>query len=245
MLNFFSGEKYVTLSSVIPCIKGIEKKLTQVGLELKTPQAGIFLQRINYFFRQKLYHFEERTPCRFATLLDPRYKEKGFREAGNAQLSIKSLKSTLAEQLKLKAQEADSPALQKVSTQPRPAAQDDILNFLSDDDETGLQNWTVEGIILGDTYVKAERLKCTEDGQTPDPLQYWFEKRDIFSEFLPLIFEYFCIPGSSVPCERMFSRSGYIVTERRNRLKPTNVQILTFLNMNYDFVLDDTGDVPV
>lgn len=32
--------------------------------------------------------------------------------------------------------------------------------------------------------------------------------------------KYLCTPGSSVPVERLFSATGYIITDRRNRLLP-------------------------
>ena len=36
----------------------------------------------------------------------------------------------------------------------------------------------------------------------------------------------------SVPSERLFSKAGQLVSERRNRLKPSNVDMLLFLNNN-------------
>lgn len=50
--------------------------------------------------------------------------------------------------------------------------------------------------------------------------------------------DFLCIPATSVPVERLFSNSGYIATDRRSLLKPKNVQMLTFLNMNYKFCID-------
>jgi hypothetical protein len=49
--------------------------------------------------------------------------------------------------------------------------------------------------------------------------------------------KYLCTPGSSVPVERLFSTTGYIITDRRNRLSPKNVKMLSFLNKNYKLVL--------
>ena len=44
-----------------------------------------------------------------------------------------------------------------------------------------------------------------------------------------------CIPGSSVPSERVFSKSGQLLNKKRASLKSKNVDMLIFLNKNYPF----------
>ena len=44
--------------------------------------------------------------------------------------------------------------------------------------------------------------------------------------------KYLCIPGTSVPAERVFSKAGELVSMRRSRLKPKNVNMFLFLNKN-------------
>jgi len=46
--------------------------------------------------------------------------------------------------------------------------------------------------------------------------------------------KYACIPATSVPSERIFSKAGQIVSQRRNRLSPKNVDVLIFLNKNLE-----------
>jgi len=42
------------------------------------------------------------------------------------------------------------------------------------------------------------------------------------------------VTATSVASERVFSKTGYIVSDRRAVLKPSKVQQLTFLNCNWD-----------
>ena len=66
------------------------------------------------------------------------------------------------------------------------------------------------------------------------PLSWWRENAIRFAKLQRLARKYLCIPGSSVPSERLFSKAGQLVSERRNRLKPKNVDILLFLNHNLE-----------
>jgi len=45
---------------------------------------------------------------------------------------------------------------------------------------------------------------------------------------------YLCIVATSVPSERVFSKSGQLISERRSRLTSKNVQMIMFLNGNAD-----------
>ena len=57
------------------------------------------------------------------------------------------------------------------------------------------------------------------------------EKRR-FPNLKILALKYLAVPGSSVPSERLFSKAGELVSERRNRLKPKNIDMMLFLNKN-------------
>ena len=42
-----------------------------------------------------------------------------------------------------------------------------------------------------------------------------------------------CVPASSTPSERAFSKAGQLITERRALLAPSKVDMVLFLNQNY------------
>lgn len=174
--------------------------------------------------------YEDRSQPRIATLLDPRYKKKGFRESANADATVKHLQGIVVGVMK--AQKNEKP---KDVGKPAPTVRShrNILGFLNEDDveESRSNSYAGEAILLVEKYLKMKRVD-----QKSDPLSFWFENRACFPELVPIVLEHLAIPGSSVPCERMFSREGYIVTARRNRLSAKNVQMLTVLNLNYPLV---------
>ena len=68
--------------------------------------------------------------------------------------------------------------------------------------------------------------------RSKDPPEWWKNNSVRFLKLHRVAKKYLCIPGSSVPSERLFSAAGQLVSERRNRLKPKNIDTLLFLHHN-------------
>lgn len=65
-----------------------------------------------------------------------------------------------------------------------------------------------------------------------NPLNWWREHEGEYPLLSCQAKWYLCIPGISVPAERIFSTAGDIVTAQRSALKPEHVDQLIFLNKN-------------
>ena len=61
---------------------------------------------------------------------------------------------------------------------------------------------------------------------------WWRKKSSQYSLLGKLAQCYLDVPGTSVPPKRIFSTAGDIVTAVRTNLKPSNVDMLVFLNKN-------------
>ena len=72
--------------------------------------------------------------------------------------------------------------------------------------------------------------------RTDDPLKWWKTRESVYPNLSKIAKKYLGIVATSVPSERVFSKAGQVVTERRNRLKANNVQKLIFLNANINLV---------
>jgi len=53
-----------------------------------------------------------------------------------------------------------------------------------------------------------------------NPLEWWKIKQKKYPILSQLERKFLAIPASSVPCERLFSSAGNIITQKRNRLEP-------------------------
>lgn len=67
-------------------------------------------------------------------------------------------------------------------------------------------------------------------GRAEDPLAYWLSHQNVYPHLFRLAKHFLCMPASSVPCERVFSKCGEEVSKKRNRLSPKSVEMMTYLN---------------
>jgi hypothetical protein len=65
-------------------------------------------------------------------------------------------------------------------------------------------------------------------------LDLWGGNQYLYHRLYLLAKKYLSIPASSVPSERIFSIAGQIVSKKRSRMHPSNVDMFIFLNKNMD-----------
>ena len=83
--------------------------------------------------------------------------------------------------------------------------------------------------------VNAELRAYKEEPAAPlasNPLTWWRSKELKYPLTVRLAGYCLTVPASSVPSDRVFSRAGQLISARRNRLKPTNVDMILLLNQN-------------
>jgi hAT family C-terminal dimerisation region len=85
--------------------------------------------------------------------------------------------------------------------------------------------------------VKKERLVALElteylqlrPNMSLNPIQFWMQTTQ-FKNLQPLALKLLQTTATSVPSERMFSKAGNIMTDKRSRLKPDSIHKLNFLS---------------
>jgi hypothetical protein len=66
-----------------------------------------------------------------------------------------------------------------------------------------------------------------------DPLVWWKTHNHRYPRLARLARQFLCIPATSVPSERVFSKTGWLVSKRRTSLSHGSVCNLSFIAMNY------------
>ena len=68
--------------------------------------------------------------------------------------------------------------------------------------------------------------------ETTDVYQWWRNNQHLFPILSRIARKYLSIPATSVPCERLFSDSGNLITSKRTRLGSDVVNQLLFVKRN-------------
>ena len=84
------------------------------------------------------------------------------------------------------------------------------------------------------------RTHATED---EDPHEWWRETGSkLYPSLAAIAKQILCIPATSIPCERLFSSAGAVLSKRRARLRPQLAEGLVFLHENIDILNAATTD---
>ena len=162
-----------------------------------------------------------------ATLLDPRFEKVAFADRSAAEQAIRRLKGEVAElhDVTQQCEVNDVQAQQSEISQ----ATDGLWSFFDEKVAEASSRRTTET----DSFIEVTRYFEEKNiDRKENPLQWWRYNGARFPNLMVLAQKYLAIPGSSVPSERLFSKAGELISERRSKLKPKNIDMLLFLNKN-------------
>lgn len=161
-----SGNKYVTVSLIIPITYGIYNYLNAANM--CTDLGKMFCQGLIESTRIRLFSYESRTITRISTILDPRFKKDGFRSLENANQASCFLEQEMSQLVKA------------TNTKTNPEAEGSEVAVLNNSPKLGLFRFMVEKMQqksrnhIADTIIIKrqyfERQNLPEDG---DPLLFW------------------------------------------------------------------------
>lgn len=127
------------------------------------------------------------------------------------------------------AKRTETPIEDKPSSPKRKASSKSLLVSLLEQSFTD-----IEGTVQPKTpYARAEEemekyCKAPSLPLTEDPMNWWHAHEVTFPLLSRLSKQYFCIPGTSVSAERVFSMAGDVVSAKGITLKPEHVDQLVF-----------------
>ncbi|CAG9819749.1 unnamed protein product [Phaedon cochleariae] len=234
--NIMSGQNYVTLSSVIVLTKGLESILKEMETQdfaLVQTMVNAMLQSI----KDRLGDLESSNTLLISTFLDPRFKNVAFSSDIVAERSKKLVinlvtqKVTESGEVMKQAQEN----ILKPSNENKNAPSENYPSKKSiwshfDKKIAGLQP---SGTSMSRAIIEVQRY--LEDGlleRDKDPLTWWRQHAYNYPFLSKIVIEKMGSVATSVPSERIFSKMGQILTERRSRLTSDKVSKLVFMNVN-------------
>ncbi|XP_067624170.1 E3 SUMO-protein ligase ZBED1-like isoform X5 [Eurosta solidaginis] len=210
----------LTISLIIPLVNGLYRNLCEMETKIDNVTALRLCKSLKEGVVERLFPYEKRTATKISTLLDPRFKKKAFISILNANSAAMLLES----EMNCIAPSVSERPIENIS-QP---GGDPLFQFLEDARNEEVTSRKVDNIITKRQYLERPNLI-----QSANILDFWKTSKDDFIPMKTVALKYFCIPATSTESERTFSKCGVVSSERRNRLKPKNVDKIVFLNKNH------------
>ena len=233
LTDLLSGEKYVTVSAVLPLVHLVENDILKED-ESDTALTRDIKRRTCQDLRNRYTtaHLSEQSIMllKAASFLDPRFKSKYMSEEdlASAQIELENDCATLRPQLLTDSRDDSLP--------PPKRKKRTLGSLFKDLEDKRREEGDEEQAIISpeqkfheevELYNASSRLDFEED-----PLLWWKQnclKLPILSR---LAHKYLCICATSASSERLFSAAGNIVTPLRAHLNPDKVEMLTFFSKN-------------
>lgn len=233
LTTVLSGEKYPTLSVVIPLVRGFQFAVrnlntnTHIGQELKMKVLDTVTRRLSNFESNKI--------VAKACFLDPRFKKYGFGVDENADIAQKLVIEELTQIIMSKEREnkekertAGDPMQQVEQHQYLQQQRTETIWSHFDKKVSNIKSFTTPSTTA--TLMVRQYLEVSPLERNKNPLEFWKRNKLIMPELYDIAIKYLCIPCTSVPSERVFSKAGQITNLRRSRLLPKHLDYIIFLN---------------
>ncbi|CAI6376400.1 unnamed protein product [Macrosiphum euphorbiae] len=224
-----SAEKIVTISKVVLYYGFLDEHLTSNIYKNDTlHEVEKMATDIQNVLRAYFGNLEDKDVVAQSIILDPRFKKQGF-SSDSKFLVAKTVLSRKLQSIRIGTENtAAGPSTENPQTAQTATTSllwktfDNKVNSL-----IGQNNPTVAGIVELDKYL-AETLIP----RSMDPLQWWSERKHIYPRLFEVVKRRLCIPGTSVPSERVFSKAGQVLTDFRSRLTTDKVEKIVFVQCN-------------
>lgn len=233
MTSEMSAEKSVTVSKIVVVVNGLYSVLKRFEKELTTDTAKLLITDIISSISRRFANFETNSVLAKATFLDPRFKRKGF-SSEDAYNRIRNKLQDDAVAL-INKQDGERSTDERQDETPTPTTstcQSPAYLVWQEFDIAMASIQRVQSPLA--TAISEIRMFVEEPNitRTEDPLLWWKNREILYPTLANLAKKQLCIVATSVPSERVFSKAGQIITDRRNRLSAKHLQKIIFLNYN-------------
>ncbi|KAJ4943232.1 hypothetical protein JOQ06_005737 [Pogonophryne albipinna] len=228
-----SSERFVTGSKAILMARGLQRIVAhrQRNPSTHEPVKGM----VNFLaadLEKRFGQIERVRVLAEATLLDPRFKKHAFVIERNAEETVSRVVGAATHAATPTLPSTEEEEEEEGGTTVNPPSEP-VPQFWADFEERvttlrpGVQNPST-GAMLEIKGFLAEPLIPRK----ADPLEWWRVRALVYQNICTVMKTRLCIVATSVPSECVFSKTGQIITDRRNRLSPSKVRELVFLNAN-------------
>uniref|UniRef100_A0ABD2X0B7 HAT C-terminal dimerisation domain-containing protein n=1 Tax=Trichogramma kaykai TaxID=54128 RepID=A0ABD2X0B7_9HYME len=223
-INQMSCEKDPTCSSIIPlvnqlfkCIKKIENQ-TEVGKTFQNKLLEVISSRFEFM--------EQSSLLPIATLLDPRYKKKCFKNRLAASEAVLKVNSML---IKMASQNRSLLQNKREITKTANTNSNSVLWADFDQEEEIIDSNDPNTDNLNNYIELGQYLSMPKIDRSENPVKYWSKKKGAFPLLSQIALKYIGVVATTVLSERLFCLAGNTKTDVRNRSTPSHLNMLMFM----------------
>lgn len=222
--NELSEQNYVSISKVIPMLRCFwltivsKSCVTSIGRDLRAALQSNFSKRFGSIEKEKV--------MAMATVLDPRYKKMHFENP----IAFSEILRRLNNELSAANNEFET-------NRATPTTTESDTNNIWDIHDKMLNNClsNIEDSIDGISCSIRQYLQLPMESRYADPIVYWEDNKKCYAKLHEIALKYLTTVATSVPSERLFSKAGDTVWQKRNRLDPKRLEKLVIMsNLSVD-----------
>lgn len=223
------AEKTISISKTIIFVTAMKEHVEKMMVQLMDA-SHLGAQEMAITLKERLisrFHFiDQNTLAAQASFLDPRFKKYAFSDDLSYLKTYEDIKhiinsSELSQQQVVIERHLPSQSSTDIESLLYKCFDEKVQSSAQ------LQSMSTLSTAELEKYIDEKILDRREN-----PLRWWKERKHLYPILYQLAMKRLCVLATSVPCERLFSKAGQILTERRNRLSTQKFEKILFLNSN-------------
>ena len=224
-----SGDSFVSVSKLIPLVYLLQNAVCSTTIassgSISVSAESSVQVMLKHQMKRRFAQIESNYILAAPTILDPRFKKVAFCSLEIAEQTVQRISAELGG--------LTSPS-QEPSANARtiPESSKHVSELWGTFDKKVAEASSHRSVTVESTVEMRRYLQEKNIPRHDDPLMWWKEHATHYPHLPQLAKKYLCIPSTSVASERLFSKAGELVSKRRSCLKPSNVNMLLFLNKN-------------
>ncbi|XP_022182002.1 zinc finger BED domain-containing protein 1-like [Myzus persicae] len=228
-----SGSKYMTASIIQIIAQGLKNVCELMTQKLFSLPVQNVLQKLisGMSHRDRWGTIELSKTLIQCTFLDPRFKDVSL--STSLKQSTKNDIVELTASIISASRVPNNAVREEIESIPQEHESDSNRISIWDSTDSKVAQVQPMGTVTSRALVEVQRyLEEAIQNRNSDPLKWWFENKHNHPYLSQLARNMLCALGTSVPCERVFSKAGQVLSDRRSSLSSKKVQMLLFLNYN-------------
>ncbi|XP_073691495.1 E3 SUMO-protein ligase ZBED1-like [Garra rufa] len=231
LTELLSEEDNASLSATVPMLANLKKHHLAIADDdspIAKKMKSKLVEEIDSRWEFKNRMMMTNSVYITAAVVDPRFKLLSFLDDAKRDEAY-TVVAQLAERLSALSTGEPGSEEQHVSKKQKNDKEKEIAMLLCEDEGDLISRES-----SGRSAVTEEMKNYLQDRTKIDsgPLGWWKKNQDRYPNLARVAKRLLCIPATSTPSERIFSKAGFIVNKARSCLLPKNVDMLVFLAHN-------------